>query len=564
MTDTTQRTVTSGAELNEERFVFPIASAQARLWFLEQLEPGGAAYHLGAGVRLRGPLDVAALRRAVGALVARHEALRTGFPLVEGRPVQAIAPAGAVESWPLPVHDLTGGTTPNGSIDLAGALGLAAEVARAPFDLARGPLLRTALVRLGPDEHLLVVAAHHLAVDGWSVGLLLGELGPLYAAAIDGGEPLAALPAPALQYADAAAWQEAALAAERRERLLEYWRGVLGEGAPAGPVPPLGLPTDRPRPARRSGRGGTVPVAVPASLAGRVRALAAGSGATPYMALLAGYLAVLGRWAEQDDLAVGTPVAGRDHPALEAVVGCFVNTLVVRASLADRPSFRVLLARVRTAVLGALAHADLPFEALVDALRPTRDLARTPLFQAAFAFQNTPGGTLRLGDVALEAAPLGLGSTQFDLTLALADAHVDDGSGGGGWVGGLEYDADLFDPETVARFGRHLLTLLEAAVDEPDAPLARLALVDADEQARLDALAAGGPALAGPDTTLTALLAAQAARTPAAVAMVGADGVALSYGEVQARATALAARLRALGPGRVGRSPWASSGRRAC
>ena len=540
----------------------PIASAQARLWFLEQLEPGGAAYHLGAGVRLRGPLDVAALRRAVGALVARHEALRPRVPAGRGGEVQAMAPAGAVGAGPLPVHDLTGGTTPNGSIDpLAGALGLAAEVARAPFDLARGPLLRTALVRLGPDEHLLVVAAHHLAVDGWSVGLLLGELGPLYAAAIDGGEPLAAPagPGPAVRRRGGLAGGGAWLPERPASACSSTGEACWARARPTGRSRRWGCRPTGHRPPGRSGRGGTVPVAVPASLAGRVRALAVGAGATPYMALLAGYLAVLGRWAEQDDLAVGTPVAGRDHPALEAVVGCFVNTLVVRASLADRPSFRVLLARVRTAVLGALAHADLPFEALVDALRPTRDLARTPLFQAAFAFQNTPGGTLRLGDVAL-GVPLGLGSTQFDLTLALADAHVDDGSGGGGWVGGLEYDADLFDPETVARFGHHLLTLLEAAVDEPDARLARLALVDADEQARLDALVAGGPALAGPDTTLTALLAAQAARTPAAVAMVGADGVALSYGEVQARATALAARLRALGAGQgSSRSPWASS-----
>ena len=221
----------------------------------------------------------------------------------------------------------------------------------------------------------------------------------------------------------------------------------------------------------------------------------------------------------------------------------------MRASLADRPSFRGLLARVRGAVVGALAHADLPFEALVDELRPSRDLARTPLFQAVFAFQNTPGGALRLGDVALEAAPLDLGTAKFDLTLTLADAAPDE-TGEAGWVGGLEYDADLFERETVARFGRHLLTLLEAAVDEPDAPLDRLPLLDADEQAHLHALAstAAIPLPIGA-ARLEERFAAQAALTPGAVAVVGADGAALSYGEVEARASALAARLRGLGAG---------------
>ena len=513
--------------------------AQERLWFLEQLEPGTGAYHVAAILHLHGPLDVDALQTALGALVARHEALRTTFPSHDGRPVQQIYSAQPAESWPLVVEDLQK-VGPGERETLVAAR--ARTDAGQRFDLEAGPLLRTHLLRLSPDEHRLVICAHHIVVDGWSVGVLLQELGTLYAATASGAHWQDALPPPALQYADCTAWQRQSLTTERVDQLLGYWRCELGADSQGVPIQPLAIPTDRARRTGRPGRAGSIPVALPDHLAQRIRNLCRAEGLTPFMVLLAAYQIALGRWSRQLDVTVGTPVAGREHQALEQVVGCFVNTLVVRTSLAGQPSFRSVLGRVRRASIGALAHAELPFEVLVDALRPTRDTRRSALFQAMFVFQNTPTGVATLPGLTTHAEPLGTLRAKFELTLTLADAP------GGGWAGELEYDADLFEHETAERFARHLSHLLEAAVEAPDTPVDRLPLEDPTLQRQVTAPERGSSRDDAAHVTLSELFDIQAARTPDAPAVL--DGaVTLSYRDLQGRVEELASRLRTLGVG---------------
>ncbi len=376
----------------------PVSYAQERLWVVEQLIPDTAAYHLPAALRLRGALDIDALREALGALVARHESLRTAFVALDGQPMQLVAPppdpAALAQAWPLPLVDLSGDEA---NVD-ARLTTLAQEVATTPFPLDRAPLVRAVLAHLGPQEHVLVLVAHHLIIDGWSIGLLVRDLAALYTAAHGGlrGEVLlASLPVLPLQYADFSVWQRntpGPLDGPALDRLLAYWRTALGaptlrddadsegrSGRTEWQLPRLALPADRPRPSVQSGRGGTVPVRVPASLVHPLRALAREEGATLYMALLASYQLLLHRLTAQQEIFVGTPVAGRTHPATEDIVGCFVNTLVLRASFSNSPdTYRALLRRTREACLGAYTHQDLPFELLVEALHPTRRLHASP------------------------------------------------------------------------------------------------------------------------------------------------------------------------------------------
>ncbi|HJX26959.1 MAG TPA: condensation domain-containing protein, partial [Thermoanaerobaculia bacterium] len=352
--------------------VAPLSFAQQRLWFLHQLDPESPAYNVPGALRLAGPLLPEALERALGEIVRRHEALRTVIGETGGEPVQRILPPAP---FMLPCIDLAGSLDPEAEAD---RLGLAE--ARHRFDLAAGPLLRALLLRMAEEEHLLVVVMHHAISDGWSLGVMTGELAALYASFAAGmPSPLPELP---VQYADFAEWQRRTLSGQRLERQLAWWRELLAD------PPVLDLPADHRRPPVLSGRGGQLPLGLPADLAGGLRTLARDEGATLYMILLAAFATLLGRHAGQDDLSVGSPIAGRDLREIEPLIGCFVNTLTLRVRLAGDPSFRELLARVREVTLGAYDHQGVPFERLVEELAPGRDRARTPLFQVLLVLQN--------------------------------------------------------------------------------------------------------------------------------------------------------------------------------
>ncbi|HSL82186.1 MAG TPA: condensation domain-containing protein, partial [Thermoanaerobaculia bacterium] len=402
----------------------------------------------------------------------------------------------------------------------------AAETAR-PFDLEAGPLVRALLVRLAPEDHAAVLTVHHLVTDGWSMGLLVGELGAAYR-----GRDL---PAPPLQLADYAAWQRGWLAGERLEREVAWWRERL-VGAPHV----LELPADRPRPALQSHRGGSAPVALPPRLRDLAAELSRRRGASLFMTLLASFQAALARHTGQDDLLVGVPVAGRTHRELEESIGFFVNTLALRADLRDDPTFGELLDRTRERTLDAHAHQDLPFEKLVEELGVERDLARTPLFQVMFVLQTAPAAPLDLPGVTAEPFDPGARPEKFDLTVSLADS-------GGGVAGIFGYAADLFDGTTIRRLAEHWRALLEAALAAPDVPLSRIPSVPAAERHQL--LREWNDTAAPPEVGgLAARVLAWARAAPDAVAVAWEDEQ-VTYGELAARAEGLAHRLRELGAG---------------
>ncbi|HEX2324174.1 MAG TPA: condensation domain-containing protein, partial [Chloroflexota bacterium] len=505
-------------------------------------EPGSGAHNLPAAVRLEGPLDVDVLARALDALVARHEALRTTFAAAEGRPEQVVAPALAV---PLPVDDL--GALPPAAREAAVAARARAE-AGAPFDLAAGPLLRAALLRLGPAEHVLLLTLHHVVADGWSMDVLLRELSGAYAAISRGEAP--ALPALPVQYGDYAAWQRGWLRGDALEGQLAYWRAAL-----AGLPEALDLPTDHPYPAQQTFAGGRESIDLPADLMARLVAAGRRQGATPYMVILAAFQALLGRYSGQTDLAVGTPVAGRPRPELEGLIGFFVNTLVLRADLSANPTVREHLARVREACLGAQAHQDVPFERLVEELRPQRDLSRNPLFQAMFVYEPAPAQPLSFPGLEAQALDPPAGVARFDLTLVVTERAGGGGRGAGppaGWPGGsrasLEYRSDLFEAPTVRRMLGHLTTLLQGFVSTPEGRLDDLPLLPPAERRQLlvDWNATALPY--AHDVPFHHLFARHAAEAPHAVAAVF-EGQSLTYGALDARANRLAHYLRRLGVG---------------
>ncbi|HVR95631.1 MAG TPA: amino acid adenylation domain-containing protein, partial [Thermoanaerobaculia bacterium] len=454
----------------------PLSFAQERLWFLDRLEPGSAVYNMPAALGLRGGLDVPALAASFREIARRHEPLRTSFPMRDGQPVQAIAPALSV---PLPVIDLA--ALPGETRREEAERRLAAEAAR-PFDLAAGPLLRTTLLRLEPREHVLAINLHHAVADGWSIGIFVRELSLLYAAAVTGEGGLSrVLPPLPVQYADFAVWQRGWLAGGALQQLLDGWRARL-QGAPAA----LELPADRPRPQRQTFRGGRVGVRLGEATVSGLRALGLAQGATLFMTLLAGFQALLQRYSGQDDVVVGTPVAGRNREELEGLIGLFLNTLPMRGDLCGEPSFRELLGRVREASLDAYALQDLPFEKLVAELAPARDLSRPPLFQTMLVLQNAPMGNLELPGLELAFLPAEAGTAKLELLLSLTE-------GDGAVEGFLEFNADLFELSTVERLAGHLENLLQAAVADPDVPVTLLPLIGVAEAAELAALVVRTP-----------------------------------------------------------------------
>ncbi len=501
----------------------PLSFAQRRLWLLDRMEPGSAAYNVPVALRLRGPLDEEALERALGEVVRRHETLRTVFRAAGGdEPVQVVLPPGPVALARIDLARLPG------SEREARLRELAREEAARPFDLERGPVFRASLVRLDDGDAAALFTVHHVASDQWSSEVLVSELSALYA-----GSPLPDLP---VQYADFAVWQRAWLTGDVLEREVGYWRGRL-----AGAPPLLELPTDRPRPAAASDRGGVRSLALAPATTAALRALSRREGATLFMTLAAAFQALLSRYGGEEDVSVGTPVAGRTRLETEGLIGFFVNTLVLRADLSADPGARGLLAQTRERVLEAQAHQDLPFERLVEELGVERSLGHAPLFQAMLTLADPRPASLRLPGVEVEPLETGSGATPFDLSLVLRDE-------GDRLVGSLEFRTDLFDGATAGRMLEHYRVLLEGMAADPERRVSALPLLPSAERARLlvewNATERPFPR----DRTLHELFAEQARRTPHAPAAVS-DEAVLTYAGLDAAADALAARLRARGVG---------------
>ncbi|WP_369017225.1 pyoverdine non-ribosomal peptide synthetase PvdD [Pseudomonas aeruginosa] len=501
-----------------------LSFAQERQWFLWQLEPESAAYHIPSALRLRGRLDVDALQRSFDSLVARHETLRTRFRLEGGRSYQQVQPAVSV-------------SIEREQFGEEGLIERIQAIVVQPFDLERGPLLRVNLLQLAEDDHVLVLVQHHIVSDGWSMQVMVEELVQLYAAYSRGLE--VALPALPIQYADYALWQRSWMEAGEKERQLAYWTGLLG-----GEQPVLELPFDRPRPARQSHRGAQLGFELSRELVEAVRALAQREGASSFMLLLASFQALLYRYSGQADIRVGVPIANRNRVETERLIGFFVNTQVLKADLDGRMGFDELLAQARQRALEAQAHQDLPFEQLVEALQPERNASHNPLFQVLFNHQSeirsvTP--EVQLEDLRLEGLAWDGQTAQFDLTL---DIQEDEN---GIWAS-FDYATDLFDASTVERLAGHWRNLLRGIVANPRQRLGELPLLDAPE--RRQTLSEWNPAQreCAVQGTLQQRFEEQARQRPQAVALI-LDEQRLSYGELNARANRLAHCLIARGVG---------------
>ncbi|HZF08654.1 MAG TPA: condensation domain-containing protein [Thermoanaerobaculia bacterium] len=437
----------------------PLSYAQERLWFLYLLEPESSALHLNSVVRLTGALMPDVFAASLSETVRRHEVLRTRYQESGVGPVQAVDPAAP---FPLPLVDLAGLPEDARESELRRLANR--EMAR-PFDLTRDWPLRTSLVRLSREEHAVLFTLHHIAGDGWSLGLLTHEVGTLYTAlAADSAGSLPILPEPAVQYADFAVWQRNGLNEEWLESQLAWWRDQL-----AGPLPVLELPQRRDRLDAPGFRGAACPVVVPVGLRRPLEEIGRSEGATLFMTLLAGFKALLHLYSGQEDLLIGTDVANRDRREVEGLIGFFVNNLALRTNLSGDPGFRELVRRVRDVTLGAFAHQEVPFEKVLNAVQPRRQTAFASLFQVKFVLQNFPATARRAGG--LEIAPLEVDAytANFDLTLMLSEE-------GDGLGGALRYDTDLFAETAMARMAEHFLTLLHSVTRDPDLPLSAIPL----------------------------------------------------------------------------------------
>ncbi len=509
---------------------FPLSYAQERLWFLDQIDPGSTAYLMPGALRLRGLLDRDALHRALNEIIRRHEVLRTTFPAEGGLPLQQINPPRLVA---MPVLDL-------GSQSLA-AQEAAVEThhraeAALPFDLTRDLLLRTRLLRLADDHHVLLLSMHHIASDGWSLGVLVRELTALFDAfRRDAPSPLPELD---VQYADYAVWQREWLAQDTSDTQLAYWRQCLAD------PPVLELPADRPLAGVRTWHGSSVPLGVSAQLRQEMTELATAMGATPYMVLLAAFAVVLFRWSGQSDVVIGVPIAGRRRAELEPLVGFFVNTLPIRVDTAGAPSFDQLLSQVRDRCNAAYAHQDLPFEKIVQAVRPQRSIGSVPLVQAMLALRDVPMDEPALAELEVTPTdPPTSQSSKFDVTFDLVPAPD------GGLHGRVEYSTDLFEQVTASRMARAFELVLTAAVRDPARPVDELPVSAGERDWVLDELSGDGRANAA-DTAgcLHALIDRQAREHPDSSAVSCGDTV-LTYRALVTSANRLAHRLRELGVG---------------
>jgi amino acid adenylation domain-containing protein len=507
--------------------VFPCSFAQQRLWFLDRMAPGSPFYNVSIAVPVVAAVNHRLLQRALSTLVRRHETLRTTFAVIDGKPCQIVHAALSLEVEFVDLRYVVPEARAQRSTDV-----ISSEAER-PFDLERGPLIRCTLVQRGALDYILILTLHHIVCDGWSLGILGRELAALYQAFSQGrSDPLPELP---IQYVDYAVWQREHLTGAVLDRQWTFWKDKLS-GLQA-----LDLPTDRPRPPILSFAGALHPVRLPAALTARVRAAAQQFGVTPYMLMLSAFAALLQRYSGQTDIAIGAPLAGRSEPETESLVGFFVNSVVLRIDVADSPSFAELVARVRETALDAFTHQDLPFEKLVEELRPPRDPSRNPIFQVSFQLVNLPG--LQASTPAPATPPIeALHRTAiFDLAFTLIDAPA-------AFSGVIEYSTDLFDVSTIEALDRRFQRLLERALDAPATPVARLSLTDASERELLLA-AAAGPEPNAPSLPVLEAIERQAQRAPGAVAIESGDGTQVTYGQLYARSRSIAVWLAHLDVG---------------
>ncbi|MBC1236345.1 MULTISPECIES: non-ribosomal peptide synthetase [Nostoc] len=503
----------------------PLSFSQQRLWFLQQLDIDNPYYSELACVQLLGALKMDALERSLNEIVQRHEALRTTFEMLEEEAIQIIHPAVTVT---LPLVNLLSMSEAKRQEQVER---LTTEIAKKPFDLMTGPLLRVMLLQTGAEEYLLLFTIHHIAVDGWSIGVLIRELARLYEAFSTGkASPLADI---SIQYADFAIWQRQWLQGELQKTQLDYWKQQLAD------VSTLALPTNRPRPAVQSFRGAVASFELSASLTDMLRSLSNQEGVTLFMTLLGAFQALLYRYTGQEDICVGSPIANRNQSEIQGLIGFFVNTLVLRTHLSGNPSFLELLNRVREVCVGAYAHADIPFEQLVEELHPDRNLSQMPLFQVMFAWQEDTQKELTLPGLTLNWLPTHGHTAKFDLSLYLVDGQPK-------LRGFLEYNTDLFDAETVTRIVKHFCNLLEGIVANPQARLSDLPLLTAEELHQQLVEWNNTQVEYPQQQCIHQLFEAQVERTPDAVAVVFEDKQ-LTYCELNARANQLAHYLRKLG-----------------
>jgi amino acid adenylation domain-containing protein len=506
-----------------------LSFAQQRLWFIDQLEPGKATYNIPFAVRLNGRLDVAALERTITEIVRRHEVLRTTFiTSADGTPRQRIAAPGP---YKLTIEDLSDMPASDREPE---ALRVATLESQAPFDLKEGPLLRVKLVRLGDDDHIVLVTLHHIISDGWSTGIFMREVATLYEAYRNGRQ--SALPDLQVQYADFALWQREWMSEEVLEEQLSYWRTQLGAEQAA-----LDLPTDRPRPAVQTFRGARQKFQLHAGVKEQLLKLGREEGATLFMTLLAAWQVLLHRYTGAASVPVGTPIAGRTRTEVEGLIGFFVNTLVLRTEVDGAESFRQLLRRVREVALGAFAHQDLPFEKLVEELHPARDASHTPLFQVWFVLQNAVVGPTQFPGLTFTPVVVDSGIAQFDLSLDISEAPQ-------GMSGTLMYNVDLFNESTISRLITHFQNLLDSILAEPDQPVAGLSLLSPYETRKLLHEWNETHSEVADDRCVHELFEEQVRRTPEAIA-VSMGERSFSYAELNARANQLGHYLRELGVG---------------
>ncbi len=506
----------------------PLSFAQQRLWFLAQLEEASAVYNESATVKLEGVLNQEALEASLREIVQRHEVLRTTFITVKGEPIQVINPNLTVN---LSIVDLQGLTDAEESVKIPH---LVNEEIQYPFDLSQGPLWRVTLFKLAENRHILLLTMHHIICDGWSFGIIIREISALYPSFLAGQpSPLPELP---IQYADFAHWQREYLSGEVLERQIDYWKKQL-----AGIPPLLELPTDRPRPPVQTFYGGTIPIEIEADLTKKLKTLSQQSGATLFMTLLAAFAILLLRCSGQEDIVVGSPIANRNRAEIESLIGFFVNTLVLRTQLQDNPSFEAVLKQVRQVALEAYAHQDVPFEQLVEALQPERNLSHTPLFQVIFVLQNVPMETLELPNLSLTPVEEESAIAKFDLTLSLEETEQ-------GLQGEWEYNSDLFDGATIERMSRYFQNLLEGIVANPQERIAQLPLLTEAELQQLLFDWNDTQTDYPQDKCIHQLFEEQVERTPNAVALVYQDQQ-LTYRELNNRANQLAHYLQKQGVG---------------
>jgi amino acid adenylation domain-containing protein len=504
-----------------------LSFAQERLWFIDQLEPGSSAYNIPLALRLSGHLLVTALEQSFCEILRRHEVLRTTFIIENDEPLQRIA---ADAAFTLPFIDLS--ALPEEQKE-AKARELAKDEASRPFDLSTGPLLRSTLLQLDSEEHVLLVTMHHIISDGWSMGIFYRELSALYKAFSQGSpSPLPDLP---LQYVDFAVWQKEWLEGEVLEKQLMFWREQLNG------ISPLELPTDHPRPLVQTFHGATHTVEFPESLTEALRGLSRKEGATLFMTLLAAFQSLLHRYTGQEDIVVGTPIANRNHAEIEGLIGFFVNTLVMRTDTSGNPVFLEMLKQVRKSALDAYAHQDLPFEKLVEELHPERDLGRNPLFQVMFALQNVPPSSLDLSGLTLSRMGIDGTRTRVDLEVHLWEESER-------LRGSFVYNTDLFDPDTIARMAGHYQRILEGITANPDQRLSELPLLTDEERHQILMQWNDTKADYPKNKCIHELFEEQVERTPDAKAVVF-EGQELTYRELNNRANQLAHYLRKLGVG---------------